>query len=179
MNILFVCMYITIALIDGVAPLANPDMFGERTIDSILSEAKENFVSKKTNVTPPTILRILALLNLFKKEKGITNLTLHHDLVKQDYKILQSLSRTVHGEMLQELNKADNNSHYVPPWSRIPSSIKIKYCLILERKAWSVGLPIYRCKKYWAADRLLFETHKRRANRVSMERSSTDNSFSM
>jgi hypothetical protein len=154
-----------LALENSVAPLSNPDLYGERTIDAIPLEAKLNFTGKKSNVTPPTKTRILALLNIFKKEIGITDLNLFHDSVMQDYKVLQSLARTTHGEMSQELKMTSSNSQYQPVWSEIPSSIKDRYCLILERKALSFGFPIHRCKKFWAADRLLFEVHKNRTNK--------------
>lgn len=108
-------------------------------------------------------MRVLALLNLFAKEKGFTDLNLSDDKLADDLKILQTLARICHQEMIQELKKTTNNDHgYYPSWPSIPSAIRLKYALVLERKALHMDMPLYRCKDSWCADRLLYEVHKNR-----------------
>lgn len=128
-------------------------------------------------MTPPTTLRVLALLNFFRKEKGVTDLTLNDDVNKNDLKILQSLTRSVHTEMMQEAKKANIGSTTTPAWGKLLGDIKKKYALVLEARAKAHGFPIYRCKDCWCASKLLFEIHKRRLTKKSKENEQGEEGF--
>lgn len=82
--------------------------------------------------------------------------------VKDDYKVLQAIARSTHLEMLTHLRETSDDPQYHPAWSVVPVSTRLKFALILERKAMSLGFALYRCVGCWAADRLLYEIHKHR-----------------
>lgn len=156
----YLCIF-CLALTTAVAPVTNPDLFGARTIPLILSEARLYHTPKKSNVTPSTHLRILALINYFNKEKNIF-ISMQDQAVKEDYRVLQAIARSTHLEMLNRLRESKNDPQYHPAWSAIPDTIRVHFSLVLEKKAMCLGFPLHQCVKCWAADRLLYEVHKHR-----------------
>lgn len=151
---------------------------GERDIPKVLEEAKKEFAGKGTNVSPSIYLRILALLNHFKKEGGRTGLSLNDKMNIEDYLVLKTLARKTHDEMGDELLKdlkRNGDAPNLPKWSNVASATKAKYIFKLESKAISHGFPINRCKDSWAADRLLYDSHKNRSFRSALTKTSFDN----
>lgn len=101
------------------------------------------------------------MLTYFKQRSNYLGDDLE-DKVNMEYKSLQQMAKMVHDEMLLYLKKVNNDTNYLCPWSEVSKEVKLKYSLILERKAQIVGHPIYECIECWCADRLLFQIHKGR-----------------
>lgn len=131
----------------------------------IPAEAKANFNPTKNNSTPPVKIRVLALINIFKKDQGIEGLDLNSEEIVDSYRVLQALARLTQQAMAVELKSMEGGTDGYVPWSKIPPSTKLKYSLVLERKALFLEFPLWRCVDSWGADRLLYESHKNRGPR--------------
>lgn len=108
-----------------------------------------------------------ALLNQFKKETGISNLTMYDPAIEAEHGVLKSLARTAHDWLKAEIFKRahqEGKEAVLPPWSKVPSELVTPCCLKLEALANQHGLPIYKCNDSWAARLLLAEAHKHRFN---------------
>lgn len=110
-------------------------------------------------------MRLKALLNQFKKEKNVNNLTMYDATIDAEHGILKSLARTAHDWLKTEIFKKlsqQGKECVLPPWSKVPSELLTPCCLKLEALANQHGLPIYKCNDSWAARLLLAEAHKHR-----------------
>lgn len=126
------------------------------------------FKPKNSSSFPGPLLRILGLINHFKKEAGITGLAIDDKLNMSDYRILKLLARRVHGEMVEEIYKTlkkEDKPVVLPCWSEVASEVVAKYGFRLEKVASQHGFTLGRCQKSWAAILLLSETHKYKSNR--------------
>lgn len=105
-----------IALLDAVAPSHDDAFHGCRNIEAVLPEAKKFFLPNKTNVSPPIKTRVAALLKYFKARSGITSDNQEEE-IKNEYKALTDIAKTVHSDMMRELKKKTGNNEHNPSWS--------------------------------------------------------------
>ncbi|KAI8047014.1 uncharacterized protein B0P05DRAFT_633036 [Gilbertella persicaria] len=152
----------------GIANSLNPNLMGFRDIPRVLEEATKAFGShgKHRYVTPR--LRLLALINLFKKERNMTDLLIDDKVNENDYGILRTIAKNTHDEMELELLKTlkkNDKAAVLPLWSEVPSALIAKYTFKLESNAATHGFHLQRFQHSWAAGLLLFETHKHRSNK--------------
>ncbi|KAI8066964.1 uncharacterized protein B0P05DRAFT_204244 [Gilbertella persicaria] len=153
----------------GIAHSLHLKLMGFRDIPRVLEEATKAFGShgKHRYVTPR--LRLLALINLFKKERNITDLLIDDKVNENDYRILRTIANNTHDEMELELLKAlkkNDKAAVLPLWSEVSSALIAKYTFKLESNAATHGFHLQRCQHSWAAGLLLFKTHKHRSNRT-------------
>lgn len=150
----------------------NPNLFGVRDIPKTLEEVTKAFTPTKTQLFPGPQLRLLGLINHFKKERGITGLDIRDRSNLGDYKILKTVTRKVHDDMVDEIYRElrkEGKPVVLPLWSQVSPEITSKYGYRLEKTANHHGFPLSRCKQSWAALLFLFETHKHRSNRSRLE----------
>lgn len=150
----------------------NPDLLGKRDIPKVLEEVTKAFDSTYPNSYPGPLLRLLGLVNHFNKEKNVTGLQIDDKRNRQDYRILKTVARKIHDDMVDEIYKELKNkkkSVVLPVWSQVSSEITSKYSYRLEKAAAQHGFPLSRCQDSWAARLLLSETHKHRSNRSRSE----------
>ncbi|KAI9329397.1 hypothetical protein BD770DRAFT_404227, partial [Pilaira anomala] len=149
---------------NGTANPLNPDLLGKRDIPKVLEEVTKAFDSTYPNSYPGPLLRLLGLINHFNKERDVTGLRIDDERNKQEYRILKTVARKIHDDMVDEIYKelkSKNKSVVLPVWSQIRYK--------LEKAAAQHGFPLSRCQDSWAARLLLSETHKHRSNRSRNE----------
>ncbi|KAI9332558.1 hypothetical protein BD770DRAFT_403129 [Pilaira anomala] len=157
---------------NGTANPLNPDLLGKRDIPKVLEEVTKAFDSTYPNSYPGPLLRLLGLINHFNKERDVTGLRIDDERNKQEYRILKTVARKIHDDMVDEIYKelkSKNKSVVLPVWSKVSSEITSRYCYKLEKAAAQHGFPLSRCQDSWAARLLLSETHKHRSNRSRNE----------
>ncbi|KAI9325007.1 hypothetical protein BD770DRAFT_405329, partial [Pilaira anomala] len=142
----------------GIANSLNPNLLGIRYIPKVLDEAVLEYKPSKNNASPNARLRLLALLNFFKKENNITNRRIDDSSNLQDYRILKTIARKTHDDMEEEIFKQLKKE-------------KSQLFYLCESNLAQYGFPIQRCQDSWAASLLLFETHKHRSNRSRIKAS--------
>ena len=153
---------------EGMANALNPDLLGKRDIPKVLKEVSDAFVPTNKTAYPGPQLRLLGLINHFKKEKGITGLLIDDVSNFNDYNILKTVARRIHDEMVDEVFKdlrKENKPVFLPLWSKVSSEIVARYSFKLEKTASQHGFYLSRCQHSWASLLLLSETHKHRSNR--------------
>lgn len=134
---------------------AFPDSMGTRSIMAILPEARIGFKPSKSNRTPSTTARINALINFLLKSRSASAVDVIHPDITKKYRLkLRNITRLVRGQMIME--GVTTNS-----WSQLSDTEQKYYTLLLEGEVNdSLDLPIYKCKKQWAANLLLQEKMK-------------------
>lgn len=142
---------------------------GVRDIPKVLDDVAKAFKPTKANSFPSPHARLLGLIRHFKKEKGLDTAD---GLIDHEYKILKTVARKVHDDMVDEIYKKlkkDDQPIILPLWSQVSSDTVQKYTYTLERNAGQHGFTLSRCQHSWAARLLLSEAHKHRSNRSRMK----------
>ena len=148
---------------NGIANSLNPNLVERRDIPKVLNEVTAAFTPTKPGSYPGPLLRLLGLINHFKKERGVTGLAIDAVVNQNDYSLLKKLARHAHTDMEEEIYKdlrREGKPVVLTRWSELRTDMIARYAFKLEKTASDHGMPLARCQNSWAAILLLSETHK-------------------